>query len=87
MSRRTKDQLVIDKSVLKDNKTCKVNLLMGWIDCRKAYDMVPHSMITSVSKILKISNDIRKFIKGSMENWKTITECGSQQLGELRTKR
>ncbi|XP_067940472.1 uncharacterized protein [Watersipora subatra] len=42
-SRGTKDQLIIDKCVMKDSKARKTNLVMGWIDYRKAYDMVPHS--------------------------------------------
>ena len=47
-SRGTKDQLLIDKSVMRDCRTHKKNLVMGWIDYRKAYDMVPHSWIEEV---------------------------------------
>ena len=39
-SRGTKDQLLIDKAVLKDCKVRKTNLGMAWIDYRKAFDMV-----------------------------------------------
>ena len=41
-SRCTKDQLLIDKTVLREVKRVKRNLVVGWIDYRKAYDMVPH---------------------------------------------
>ena len=41
-SRRTKDQLIIDKMVLKDCRRRNTNLAMVWIDYRKAYDMIPH---------------------------------------------
>ena len=42
-SRGTKDQLLIDKIVLKDCKKRHNNLSMAWIDYTKAYDFVPHS--------------------------------------------
>ena len=44
-SRGTKDQLLIDKAVLKDCKVRKTNLGMAWIDYRKAFDMVPGSAL------------------------------------------
>ena len=44
-SRGTKDQLLIDKTVLKDYKKRHTNLSMAWIDYRKAYDLVPHSWV------------------------------------------
>ena len=87
LSRGTKDQLVIDKSVMKDCKNRKKNLVMGWIDYKKAYDMVPHSWIRSVLEILRISNNVSRFIEGSMDKWKTVLESGGQQLGEVRIKR
>nr|XP_054749778.1 uncharacterized protein LOC129255450 [Lytechinus pictus] len=42
-SRGTKEQLCIDKGIMKDSKKRKRNLAMAWIDYKKAYDMVPHS--------------------------------------------
>ena len=44
-SRGTKDQLLIDKAVLKEAKKAKRCLSMAWIDYRKAYDMVPHAWL------------------------------------------
>ena len=41
-SRGTKDQLIIDKMVLKYCRRRNTNLAMAWIDYRKAYDMIPH---------------------------------------------
>ena len=86
-SRGTKDQLIIDKSIMKDCKNRRTNLVMGWIDYKKAYDMVPHSWITSVLELLKISGNTRKFIKGSMERWNTILENNGQQLGKVHIRR
>ena len=44
-SRGTNDLLYIDKAVKKEVKSKIKNLAMGWIDYKKAYDMVPHSWI------------------------------------------
>ena len=38
----TKDQLLVDKAVLRDCKKRHTHLSMAWIDYRKAYDLVPH---------------------------------------------
>ena len=53
-SQGTNDQLYIDKMVLRDANSKKKNLAMGWIDCQKAYDMVPHSWILVKLKILRL---------------------------------
>ena len=42
-SRGTNDQLLIDKTIVKDCKRQLTSLAVAWIDYRKAYDMVPHS--------------------------------------------
>ena len=42
-SRGTKDQLMIDKMVMKNCRRRLTNLCVAWIDYKKAYDMVPHS--------------------------------------------
>ena len=47
-SRGTKDQLLIDKAVIRNCKRRKSNLNMAWIDFRKAYDMVPHSVVPHI---------------------------------------
>ena len=72
---------------MKDSKERKTNLVMGWIDYRKAYDMVPHTWISEVFSILGISNNISKFTVESMKRWRTILESEGQQLGEVQIKR
>ena len=44
-SRCTKDHMFIDKAVMKNCRRKKVGLNMVWIDYRKVYDMIPHSLI------------------------------------------
>ena len=44
--RGIKDQLLLDKAGLSDCKRRSTNLAMTWTDCRKSYDMIPHSWIS-----------------------------------------
>ena len=85
-SRGTKDQLIIDKSVIRDYRTYKKNLVIGWIDYRKAYDMVPHSWIEEVMGMMGIADNIKKFMLDGMQRWKTRLEYGVQLGGADQTR-
>ena len=39
----TKDQVLLNKAVLRDCKRRSTNLAMAWIDYRMVYDKIPHS--------------------------------------------
>ena len=54
-SRGTKDQLLIDKMILKDARKGSKHLAMAWIDYKKAYDMVPHSWILEALDMFKVA--------------------------------
>ena len=76
-SRGTKDQLLINKTILRDCRKRHTNLGMIWIDYKKAYDMVPHSWILERFNLAQISDNILEFVKRSMTNWQTeLTSCG-----------
>ena len=86
-SRGAKDQLLIDKMVLKDCKRRHTNVVMAWIDYRKAYDMVPHSWIIEFLEIFDIARNVEQFIRRSMAQWKTeLTSCG-ERLGHVHIRR
>ncbi len=70
-SRGTKDQLLIDKAVLKEAKRCKRNLSMAWVDYRKAYDLIPHSWLLRILELTKVAGNIGKLIQNSMGLWQT----------------
>ena len=77
-SRGAKDQLLIDKAILRDSKKKHRNLAMAWIDYRKAYDMVPHSWIIESLRLAQVAQNIIEFIERLMNNWKTdLTACGN----------
>lgn len=86
-SRGAKEQLLIDKAVLKDCRTRKTNLAMAWIDYRKAYDMVPHTWIKATLEKMKIAKNIRQLLANSMENWSTTLESEGNDLGDVNIKR
>ena len=86
-SKGTKDQLLIDKTILRDCKKMHKNLAMAWVDYKKAYDMMQHSWILESIKLINISESVIKFIQGSMSKWKTkLTACG-ESLREVDLKR
>ena len=58
-SRSTKDQLLIDKMILRNIKRRKTNLLVAWTDYKKAFDSLPHSWIAKSLQMLCISNNIK----------------------------
>ena len=86
-SRGTKHQLLIDKIVIKNSKRRKTNLVMAWIDYRKASDMVPHSWILECLKQIGCANNIIGMLEKCMFNWKTVLTTGQNVLGEVRIQR
>ena len=83
----TKDQLLIDKAVLKNCKRRKTNLNMAWIDYKKAFDMVPHSWLIECLELYGAATNIIDFIKGTMNNWKTVLTAAGKTLAEVQIKR
>ena len=62
-SRGTKDQLMIDKMIMKNCKRRMKNLSVAWIDYEKAYELVPHTWILQYLKILKVTDNISNVIE------------------------
>jgi hypothetical protein len=67
----TKDQLLLNKTILENCKKRNSNLSMAWIDYKKAFDSVPHSWLVQSMQLYKISPNIIQFMKTTMPNWKT----------------
>ena len=63
----TKDQLLIDKNVLKDYKKRHNDLSMAWIDYEKAYNFVLHNWINGCTELFGITDNVRTFLEKSME--------------------
>ena len=86
-SRATKDQLLIDKTVIKDCKKRHTNLSTAWLGCRKAYDLVPHSWVNECTEMFGIAENLRTFLQKSMQQWKLSLEANGEDLGEANVKR
>ena len=64
--RGTKDQLLIDKAVIRNCKRRKTNLNMAWIDFRKACDMVPHAWIIKALKLIGAAPNFTALLESTM---------------------
>ena len=73
VSRGTKDQLLIDKEILKNCRRRLTNLSMAWI--LKCMDMVG------------VAGNVVTIIRNSMAKWKTVLTSGGKELGEVNIKR
>ena len=86
-SRGTKEQLLIDKQILKHCKKHQSNLTMGWIDYKMAYDMVPHRWMIEAMKIVGITDNIMSVFENSKETWRTKLIACNASLGEVDIRR
>ena len=86
-SRGTKDQLLINKTVLRECEKRHNNLAMAWIDYKKAYDMVPHSWISECLEMFGIANNVQDFLNNSMKSWKLELNASGKTLGEVDIRR
>ena len=84
-SRGTKDQLLVDKVILKNCRRRLTNL--SWIDYKKACDMVPHSWILKCLEMVGAAKNMISIISNSMVNWKTVLTSGGMALGQVDIRR
>ena len=86
-TRGTKDQLLIDKAVVRNSRRRKTNLNVTWIYFRKAYDMMPHSWILKALELVGRARIIIELLKRSMQSWRTILFSGKNKLGKVNIRR
>ena len=60
---------------------------MGWIDYRKAYDMIPHSWTLECMRLTGVSENIMQIVENSMQNWKTMLMSAGKELAEVHIRR
>ena len=83
----TKDQLLIDKAVIRNCKKRKKNLNMVWVDFRRAYDVVPHAWIIKALKLIGAAPNVTALLKLTMIDWRTELISGDINLGEVNINR
>ena len=86
-SRGTNDLLYIDRAVIIEVKSWKKNLAMAWIDCKKSYNMVPHSWIKECLELFGVAENVKILLVNSMEKWRVMFCAGNSELGDGDIKR
>ena len=86
-ARGAKNQVVIDKTVADNSRRRSTNLVMAWIDCKKANDSVPHSWILECLELYKIHPSTRELIATSMNHWKTRWVANNQDIDTVNIRR
>ena len=74
---------MIDKQILKHCKKHQRSLAMGWIDYKKAYDMVPHRWMIEAMKMVGIADNIVNLFENSKETWRTELIACNEIFGEV----
>ena len=86
-SRGNKDQVLLDKAVLRDCKRRSRNLAIAWIDYRKAYDVNQHSWISECLELFGVAENTKKFLVNSMNKWKLELTFNGVSLGNVEIRR
>ena len=86
-SRGMKDQLLIDKMIMKHAKRKQRNLRMTWIDYKKAYNSVPHSWILRSMGLVGVATNITSFMEKAVKMWNTTLTINGETIGEVKIKR
>ena len=86
-SRGTKDQLLIDKMVIRNCTRRQIGLGMVWVDYKKTYDMIPHSWILKCLETFGAAGNIIALLEKSMNNWETELTASGRTLGTVNIKR
>ena len=66
----TTEQRFINKSILKEVKISRRNLVTVWLSHRKAFDSVPHSWLLQALKLAKVPGIIVNTIKNLTKDGK-----------------
>ena len=67
----TVQQLLINKSILKEVRLMQCNLVTVWLDHRKSFDSIPHSRLLHALKLEKLPNHLLMAVKNLTESWYT----------------
>ena len=73
--------------ILKESKARKKNLALGWIDYKKACDMIPHPWILESLDLVGTAQNIKNLVANSVNGWKTELISNGQSLGNVDIKR
>ena len=85
-SRGTNNLLSTDSAVIREVKFRKKNLVMTWIDYKKAYDIVPHSWTKECLDLLGVAENTKNLLVNSMKKRRGMLCAGNLEFGEVDIK-
>ena len=68
----TVEQLLINKSIMKEARSIHRNLVTVWLDYRKAFDSIPHDWLLEALRLAKIPQHLITAVINLTESWYTI---------------
>ena len=78
--------LYADVAYMKSAKTSKRDLVVTWIDLRKAFDTVDHTVLRGILKSMKMPIFLQRTIGRLMEQWRTSIEMPNPCRGKPPVK-
>lgn len=81
-----KDQLIIDSVTVQQAIKKKRNLSMAFIDYKKAFDSIPHSLMLKVLEIYKVHPKIVDFLTSIIPKWNINLYCGQKSFGVINIR-
>ena len=73
--------------VIRNCRRRLTNLAIGWIDYKKAYDMIPHRWILKCLNMFGIASNITALMEKAVEKWNVVLVAGNEKLGNVRIRR
>lgn len=58
-----------------------------WMDCKKAYDNIPHCWFLEYLRILIVNEKIHSFLEKAMRVWQVGLTCTNISLGNVKIRR
>ena len=60
---------------------------VAWIDFRKSYDMMSHSLIRKTLQLDGTGTNTKELLKRSMQSWRTVLFSWKNKLGKINIRR
>ena len=79
----TKNQLFIDKKMLRDCKMKHIYLAITWIDYKKTYNVVPPIWISECLEMFGIASNVQDFLNNSMKSWNLELNASGEKIVEV----
>lgn len=86
-SRGCKEQLTIDTVLTEEAKQLKKDLYVAYIDYKKAFDSVPHSLLIEILEVNKIDKVIVNLLRTLMHHWTTQLHLQGTNIGKIEIKK